>query len=285
MILFNAVADANIIPKFHKKTKGKIKLNILNSYHYAKGQIYKLTKVYRKMIGLLYLDSGAFSVSTGKSRMTISEYSKYINMFGDLFDEVFTLDDDFEDPFHNFCNQAFLVRHRAKKFKRPIPAIHYEKDPFKELEIYRNLGHDYIALGSNSSKKYLDDFFKKVKDKYPDLKIHMFGKLDRKILSNHKPYSADAASWTISAVYSRFYYLDPIDKKEWIIYTGRKDKTPKGKSIKHFQEFDHINELKDFLLKEFNYELKDLISSKTAREIVNLYFYSQLESLINNSQL
>jgi len=278
MKILNAIYRAEIIPEFYKRTK--IKLNLLISYHYAKGQAFKLTKKYRKMISLLYLDSGAFSVSTGKSIITISEYSKYINMFGHLFDEVFTLDDDFEDPFHNLCNHTYLVRHRTKKVKRPIPVVHYEKNPFKELEVYRNLGHNSIAIGSNSSKKSLDDFFKKVTDKYPDLRIHLFGKLDRKILSTCKPYSADASTWTQITTYNIIYYWDPIDKKECPIYVGGKEKKLKSKRIKHLRDFHHEKELREFLFKTFGYEEKDLLSSKIAQQVVNLYFFNQLEKIV-----
>lgn len=209
MKLFQAVANADILKAFYERTK--IKLDALVSYPYLEGQAYKLTKEYRKMIGLLYLDSGAFSVSTGRSTISVSEYSAYINRYGHLFDEVFNLDDDFEDPDHNLENFLYLSQHLPPKRKKPIPVVHNIKDPFGEFESYVELGCDYVAIGSN--KKLKDDVFKKIKDKYPDARLHMFGTLDRKMLMTHRPYSADSASYARAAAMGTIFYWHPSEKR------------------------------------------------------------------------
>jgi hypothetical protein len=72
MKLFQAVAHVNAVPLFYRKTHRK--LNVLVSYAYQEGNISKLTKTYRSAIEDLYLDSGAFSVFTGRKRISLKEY-------------------------------------------------------------------------------------------------------------------------------------------------------------------------------------------------------------------
>ena len=106
MKVFAALDDAETVRKFYDKTG--IKLNYLISYYYLGGQAYRLTKEYRKMIKELYLDSGAYSVEAGKSKITITEYLKYLSLYGDKFNQYFNLDDKFNDPEHNQSNQEYL---------------------------------------------------------------------------------------------------------------------------------------------------------------------------------
>ena len=277
MKIFNAIETANIIPLLYEKTQ--VRANILMSYPLLKGNAYKLTKEYRDMIDSLYLDSGAFSASRGKFKLTVSEYRRYIKRYGHLFDAVFNLDDDFNNPDHNYNNQAYLEEALSEMTVRPIPVIHDKDDPFQEFEVYVKQGHDYIAVGSNS--KLPDDVYKKIKDNFPDVKIHMFGSLNRKMLMNHKPYSADATTWAIQAGNGRIYYWDPLDQDDYLIYGGEREVN--DETIKTFDSFHHKTELEAFLLEKFRYDRNDLLTSTEARRIVNLYFFKQLEDFINTN--
>ena len=277
MKIFNAIETANIIPLLYEKTQ--VRANILMSYPLLKGNAYKLTKEYRDMIDSLYLDSGAFSASKGKFKLTVSEYRRYIKRYGHLFDAVFNLDDDFNNTDHNFNNQAYLEEALSEMTVRPIPVIHDKDDPFQEFEVYVKQGHDYIAVGSNS--KLPDDVYKRIKDNYPDVKIHMFGSLNRKMLINHKPYSADATTWAIQAGNGSIYYWDPLDQDDYLIYIGERE--VKDKTIKTFDGFHHKTELEAFLLEKFRYDRNDLLTSTEARRIINLYFFKQLEDFINTN--
>ena len=274
MKIFPAIPDANLIPMFFEKTG--IKLNFLISYHYLRGQACNLDKS-RKMRGLLYLDSGAYSVATGKSHITVDEYLRYLNLNGKAFDETFNLDDDFNDPEHNWQNQVYLEKHLSRDIKRPIPVLHDSRDPFAEFETYYD-EYDYIAVGSN--KKAGDGFFKKMKAKYPDVKIHMFGNLDRKMLLEHRPYSADSASFAHATTFGEMYYWHPEKKKEYRLYLGGREK--KGDNGIHFNEFEHKKEVEKFLNNVFGYRYQDLLVLPGAGWIVNFYFMKQLEDHINS---
>jgi hypothetical protein len=275
MKIYNAVGSAEIVAEYHKKTKKK--LNILVAYPYLKGSAYKLTKEYRGMIESLYLDSGAYSVSKGKIKLSVSEYGRYIARYGRLFDEVFNLDDDFFDPMHNLTNQAYLERLLPTDAKKPIPVIHDAEDPFEEFKGYVNQGHTYIAVGS--SKKIPSEVLKKISKKFPSVKIHMFGKLNRKMLAKHKPYSADASTWATAAGLGRFYYWDPEEKKEYLIVLNSKEKAS-GKNIS-YSEFPQKAGLDRFLKDTFEYDYSQLVADCQARMVVNLHFFKQLEEMLN----
>ena len=121
MKIINAIDNANTVPAYFEKTGHK--LNILVSYPYLKGNALKLTKQYRDKIDLLYLDSGAYSVSKGTFNLTVSEYAMFLARYGALFDAYFNLDDKFDDPQHNFNNQTYLESHLPRGAKKPIPRI------------------------------------------------------------------------------------------------------------------------------------------------------------------
>lgn len=275
MKIYNAVGSAEIVAEYHKKTKKK--LNVLVAYPYLKGSAYKLTKEYRGMIESLYLDSGAYSVSKGKIKLSVSEYGRYIARYGKLFDEVFNLDDDFFDPMHNLTNQAYLEKLLPAGAKNPIPVIHDAEDPFEEFKGYVKQGHTYIAVGS--SKNIPKETFKKIKEKFPDVKIHMFGKLNRKMLAKHKPYSADASTWATAAGLGRFYYWDPEDKKEYLIVLNPNEKDS-GKNVS-YSKFPHKAGLDKFLKDTFGYEHSQLVDDSKARMVVNLHFFKELEERLN----
>jgi len=273
--MYHAIDNPLIVQRFHKLTG--LLLNILISYNFLPGNAYKLTKLYRHMIDSLALDSGAYSVYTGKANVTPSEYRRYIRRFGHLFDVIFSLDKDFNNPYDNFTTQYYLQMELPEQVRKPIPVIHDPVDPFGEFKTYADDGHTYIAIGSG--KPVPDKVLHKMKTEYPDVKIHMFGKLNRKMLLEHKPYSADASTWAIAAGNGCFYYWDEEEKKEYTIYVGDSDKTPPGK--KHFNQFQNREGLEKFLREKFGWTFKDLLSGPVEnKRILNLYFFRQLEDLL-----
>ena len=272
-----AITDPEIIPAFYEKTK--IKLNIMISYQYLRGAASKVAEKFRSMTRLLFLDSGAFSASQGKSSITLPEYLGYLKMFGHFFDVVFNFDDKFDDPEHNWRNQVYLEKGLEGTGIKPVPVVHDVNDPFGEFEMYVEGGHSYVAIGSN--KKLEDNVFEKMKKEFPNVKIHMFGTLDRKMLFKHKPYSADSSSFAQEAAGGIILYWDPIDEKEYRINVGEREK--KGSDFIHFKTFGHRANLEKFLKTTFNYDYQDLLTSYEAKSIVNMFFFHQLQDRVNQS--
>jgi hypothetical protein len=200
-------------------------------------------------------------------------------MFGHLFDAVFNLDDKFYDPDHNLQNQLYLEDGLKDKNVKPIPVVHDTNDPFGEFKMYADLGHNYIAIGS--TERLSEDVFNKIEKTYPNVKLHMFGTLERKMLFRHKPYSADSSVAAQDAKVGNIMYWDPIDNQEYNIDLGARDKK-KDNSV-HLKDFHHQKELTIFLEEIFSYRYQDLLNDRVARQIVNMYFLWQLEDRVNNS--
>jgi len=225
MKIFHAITDAEIVPVFYDKTG--IKPNILISYAYQAGNISKLVKTYRSMIGSLYLDSGAFSVFTGASKMDVREYAAFLNRYGDNFDACFTMDDRFDDAEHNLNNQMFLEKELSRRRWKPIPVIHDFREPVGEFRMYVRLGHKYIALGSlGVRKKISKQVIEEIQKEFPRVKIHMFGQLNMKLLKKYRPYSADSAGWAHQAgIGGGVYYWRSADNKRYTYSYGGAEST------------------------------------------------------------
>lgn len=272
MKLFAAINDVEVIRKFYEKTG--IKLNYLISYFYLDGQAYRMTDEYRGMINELYLDSGAFSVAGGRSKITVTEYSKYLKLFGDRFDQYFNLDDRFDDPDNNQHNQQYLEEHLPEDAK-PIPVVHNTEDPFEEFSYYVTLDHDYIAIGSTIDIP--DETMTKIKETYPDVDIHLFGKIALNKLEKGHYHSADAATWADAAAYGDILYWDPDEKTFHKIYIGSTDRRDSGSD--HYKNFSKKEKLDAFLKDTFDFEYSDLLVKKGIynRYIVNLFYFNELE--------
>lgn len=275
--IFCAVGDAGMVPKFYDKTG--ILLNIMIAYNYIKGHSFKLTDTYRDRVNLLYLDSGAYSVSTGRSNIDVYGYFHYLNTYGHKFNVCFNLDDRFDDPDHNLVHQLYLENGLLNTTTVPVPVVHDDIDPFGEFEMYAGLGHSYIAIGSSGSAAVKDKLLTQAKEKYPEIKIHLFGDLDRKLLEKHRPYSADSASWAHQAGKGGgIYYWRPSENKGYQYNVGGRDSV---KGAPHIKSSPFWEEISAFLYDTFRYEYNDLFKHEV-RWILNFYFNHQLEKYLNS---
>jgi len=286
MIIYQAISSAEEIKHFYKVTRGEINLNVLISYVYLPGNALKITKTYRHMINNLCLDSGAYSVFTKKAAISVTEYLAYIRRYGDLFTTVFTLDDKFDDPEHNLRNQNFLEQGLEGKNWKPVPCIHDAGDPLGEIQTYVDQGHEYIALGSLGVRQKIDSsVLDSVKNKFPDVRFHLFGSLNRETLFKYRPYSADASSWAALSAKSSIYYWDDTDEKEYQIDLESRyshEKKVKGKIIS-YSKFHHKNQLNEFLWNTFGYRYEDLLNATLPKQMVNLHYLHQLQERINST--
>lgn len=278
MKIFAALDSAGTVQKFYEETE--IKLNYLISYYYLDGQAYKLTDEYRGMINELILDSGAFSVAAGRSKITVTEYLKYLTLFGDRFDQYFNLDDQFDQPEHNQHNQEYLERHLPQGAKKPIPVVHDTSDPFSEFSYYVDLGHEYIAIGSTINIP--SDTMTRIRESFPAVKIHLFGKTSLKELETGHYYSADSTTWSEAAGFGDILYWDPDENVPHKIYMGSTDRRD-GESD-HYKRFAKKDKVEAFLKNMFDFEYSDLLIKSGAynRRIVNLFYYKELENYLTS---
>ena len=276
MKVFAALDEAETVRKFYEKKP--IKLNYLISYYYLDGQAYRLTDVYREMINELYLDSGAFSVAAGRSKITVTEYLKYLTLFGDRFAQYFNLDDHFDNPEHNRHNQEYLEDNLPRGANKPIPVVHDNNDPFGEFRYYKTMGHDYIAIGSTTNIPA--ETMNRIKDTYPEVKIHLFGKIALKELETGYYYSADSTTWSDAAGFGDILYWDPDENEFHKIYMGSTDR--RDDESDHYKRFAKKDKVEAFLKDTFDFEYSDLLTKSGAynRRIVNLYYYKKLEDYL-----
>jgi len=277
--IFQAITDANIVPKFNKQTKRKLKIMI--SFPYREGNMSKLVKEYRPMISSLALDSGAFSVFTKKKSVNLKVYGIFLRKFGDPFDLRFTLDDKFDDAYHNLQNQLELEEMLKDKTWKPIPVVHDFDDPFKEFELYVNNGHDYIALGSMGERQKIPNkILDKIRQKYPDIKIHMFGTLNLDMLMEYRPESADSSGWAQGAGNGSIYYWNHDENKAYSYNVGAVDsKTNKKELVK---DSPFYKEIVAFWENTLKLTPEEVVSEPEARYICNLYFFTQVEEYLNS---
>ena len=280
MKIFAAIENAETIRSFYENTG--IKLNYLISYAYLKGQAYKVIVEYRDMMEQLFLDSGAYSVYTGKLKISVIEYLRYLKVYGDRFDGYFNLDDDFDDPDHNQLNLQYLEEGLPQGAMRPIPVVHNTKDLFDEFEYYAQMGHQFIALGS--TVRIPHNVYEQIIQKYPQVRVHLFGNLRRTIIFKYRPYSADSSEWAKAAANGVINYWDNDDNKEHHIWVGGRDKPP-PKPVIPFTDFKYRDKLESFLSDTFGFRYPaDLMPLKAHlnRQIINLYFFKQLENYVNS---
>ena len=279
MKIYQAITDADIVPKFYNRTKRK--LNIMISYAYRERNISKLVKDYRSKINSLALDSGAFSVFTGRKKINLKVYGVFLRKFGDLFDLCFTLDDRFDDAAHNYENQLELEEVLEGKSWKPIPVVHDFDDPFQEFQMYVNHGHEYIALGSMGERQKIgDDVLERIRMEYPDIKIHMFGTLNLEMLHKHRPESADSSGWAQKAGMGSIYYWRPSENKSYSYDVGAVDSNTSKKNLVKDSPF--YDEIKAFWMDKLHLTPEDVVSKSEAKYLCNLYFFTQLEEYLNS---
>jgi len=279
MRIVHAIDSPNIVKEIYKKFM--IKLCILISYIYLKGNFTELTKTDRDMIELLYLDSSAFTAN--KQNLDIRhEYWSFIKHNWQFFDQHVNYDDRFDDHEHNLYNQMYLEENLPREIRKPMPVLHDIDNPFEELKMYIDLGYKYVALGSGN-KKVGNNVLDIINSDYPDIYVHVFGRLDLKMLETYKPYSADASTYAMEAAKGGILYWDKEKKRRYQVYVGGREK-PIDAKITHFRSFMKRNERFRALMENtFGYSHYDLLTDYTKRQMVNIYFFKQFEDYVNGT--
>lgn len=173
----------------------------------------------------LFMDSGAFSVSTNNAEVFLHDYIEFLFVNQDKIGHYAALDDIFswEKSLENW-------RLMRKEGLFPIPVYH-EGEPIKVLEEYVE-DCTYIGLGnvSNANSKSRMVFFDKVFSMYPDrskIGFHGFGVTSPSFLRRYPWKSVD--STTISTIcrngavflYDHLYTSVSISEKSRGDFIGR----------------------------------------------------------------
>lgn len=175
-------------------------------------ELIKYKKAHPEYKGKLFIDSGAFTVSTKGDKINIDEYINYVNGISDYIDIIAPLDVIPKDKYDRTEEASEInYMYMMSKLKHPeklIPVFH-EGEDWHYLEKILDYGKDYIALGAlvgagasqidyflNKAFHIIGDYEKKHNKK---IKIHAFGMTSQRLLRSYPIHSADSTSHIMSA--------------------------------------------------------------------------------------
>lgn len=184
----------------------------------------------------LFIDSGAHGLYTehvinkqhrdGYKFYDTTEFKAYLNKYAKFiktnteFIDVYANVDVIFHPEKTWEAQKYLEEEHGLT---PIPVIHYGTD-LKWLEMYLNLGYDYIALGGLGQEvthlvytMWADRAFDMIcnqASRLPVAKVHGFAMTSHRLLTRYPWYSVDSTSWMSFGAYG-FIIYPPRRNNEW----------------------------------------------------------------------
>jgi hypothetical protein len=241
-----------------------------------------------KIFSIIILDSGAWSVVSGRSDLTLERYMAYLKAHGIKFDFYFNFDTDFTDQgfSHNISHQIRL----EKAGTNPIPVVHNFYD--EEIDVYIDRGYEKIALGSKqaTSVDVLAHAVDRIKTGNPDVEIHWFGGSTYDWLIDLPIASCDTTSWAKTGAYGEIQYWNDHKKgenKTDTIYVGGRLK--EMKEDYHYVDYPWRDELDNYMRTTFGFEEPFAAltgyGDKENMQLVNLRYYVELERRINDERI
>ena len=141
----------------------------------------------------LILDSGAFSIASGRSNHTLDDYIKFLHKHKNKVKWYANLD-VIGNAKETYDNQKEMEKQGLK----PVPTFHYGSD-YKWLKKYRE-EYDFVGLGGlvpyskrkNKLYEHLNKCFLITK---ADIRTHGWGVTSPETLLKYPFYSTDSTSW------------------------------------------------------------------------------------------
>lgn len=163
----------------------------------------------------LFLDSGAFSAWTQKTKIDIDEYITFIKKHQDLIGIYANLDVigvGGKQP-NRLTAELTLENQRIMEENglSPLPCFHFG-EPFEFLEYYVK-NYDYLALGvAGNSGNTLVPWLNRCFAEYicddqglPKVKVHGFAVTSLKLMVRYPWYSVDSTSWALTGGMGSIY--------------------------------------------------------------------------------
>lgn len=233
----------------------------------------------------IFMDSGAFGVAHSNKEITIDEYIQFINetprvnLFAclDVIPwpqlDTHTAKESAEKSWENYI---YMLEHVKPEYKdKIVPVYHYGEDfkyLFQILKGYNGYKPKYIAYGGrggvHTNKLYesLDQFFKIIKEEYPEVKTHAFGITVLKLLEKYPFTSCDSTSYLKTAVNGSIY-VECFTKTIKISKQTIKDPL----NYLHFN--DHLKEIIEKEVKQYGYTIEELQESFRSRFKFNIDYF------------
>ena len=244
------------------------------------------------VVNKLFIDSGAFSVHTGKATVDLDEYISFVNSIDDNIDAIAQLDtipgtfgqpksaEDYKRSAKLSWENFLYMYSKLKSPEKLIPVFHYGES-FEALqnmldwedENGRKLTYLGISPANDSSQGTKNIYMKEVYDfiansKNPAVHTHLFGMTALDALSKFPAYSADSVSHRLIGAYNKIYHPE-----FGVISLSKRSRTSKSKSSMSFVETcDDIalNKLNAYL-NHLGVTLDEVQDSHSARCAVSMY--------------
>lgn len=244
------------------------------------------------IVNKLFIDSGAFSVHTGKATVDLEEYIDYINSIDDHIAAVAQLDtipgtfgkpkskEDYEESAKKSWENFLYMFDRLKSPHKLIPVFHYGES-FSVLQSMlewrdrtgKPLNYVGISPANDTAQKTKNVYMKNVYDiiaqsSNPNVKTHLFGMTALDALSKVPCYSADSISHRLMGAYGKV-----LIPEFGVISVSKRTRTSKTKSNMSFLDTADtvaMDKLKAYL-SSLNVTLEEIQDSHSARCAVSMY--------------
>lgn len=245
----------------------------------------------------LFIDSGAFSVHTGKASTTADEYLDYLNSIDEFIDVCAQLDtipgtfgqpkskEDYEQSAKKSWENFLYMRSHMKSPHKLMPVFHFGED-FDALQNMLNWRDengdllDYIGISpaNDASQEDKNAYLQNVADVIassinPHVKTHLYGMTSLDALSKYPCYSADSISHRLIAGYAKI-----LSAEFGIISVSKKSRTTKSKSNMSFVETADAYNMKKLTdeIESLGFTLEQIQESSSARVVMTMHNIQKL---------
>lgn len=244
------------------------------------------------VVNKLFIDSGAFSVHTGKAKVDLDEYISYVNSIDEHIHVVAQLDtipgtfgqpkssEDYKQSAKLSWENFLYMYSKLKSPEKLIPVFHYGEsfDSLKHMLDWRD-GNDrpltYLGVSpaNDTSQNIKNIYMKEVydfiaKSSNPEVKTHLFGMTSLDALSKVPAYSADSVSHRLIGAYNKIYHPE-----FGVISLSKRSRTSNNKSGRSFIDTcDDVSlEKLTSYLANLHISLENVQEDHSARCVVCMY--------------
>lgn len=243
------------------------------------------------VVNQLFIDSGAYSVHTGKAKLDIDEYIDYINSIDDHIHAVAQVDtipgsfgkpkskEDYELSTLKSWENFLYMYDKLKSPKKLIPVFHYGEsfDSLHNMLNWKDKNGDrlsYIGISpaNDSAQKVKNVYMKNVYEiiansDNPNVRTHLFGMTSLDALSKYPTYSADSVSHRLIGGYNKM-----MVPEFGVISLSKRSRTTRSISNLNFRDCADelaLSKLKNYL-KSLNITLEQCEEDYSARCVVTM---------------
>lgn len=257
-------------------------------------------------VNKLFIDSGAYSVHTGKATIDIEEYIEYLNRIDDriaLCAQVDTIPGSFGKPKSKEDYQLsaqkswenyLYMRTKLRSPDKLIPIYHYGESLdalYNMLNYVDENGKPLSIIGlspandthQNLKNIYLKEMYDIIHEsKNPGVRTHLFGMTSIDALRQFPCYSADSISHRLQAAYGKI-----LHPKFGVVSVSKRTRSTKVKSNMSFLEVadpDSLKELEEYI-NNLGLTMDQIADDPSARVVVCMYGIMQIVKDINKNGL